>query len=162
MDNIIFNVLGLLSGYIAFEIKVRYELRNHYKNNATPIFRNEPLSLSPKQNSMEDYFGWRKTKYVDKNGIFKINTSIDTAFVDTNSQIVFYASARTNNLGFLSDKTYTIKRNTDNPEYRIVIVGDSMTGGTTANKHWVDLVEDILNEPYVHSQIGIKEKNKVI
>lgn len=159
---LLLTLLGLLSGYIAFEIKVRYELRNHYKNNATPIFfRNEPLSFSSKQNIMEDYFGWRKTKYVDKNGIFKINTSIDTAFVDTNSQIVFYASASTNNLGFLSDKTYTIKRNTDNPEYRIVIVGDSMTGGTTANKHWVDLVEDILNEPSVHSQIGIKEKIKL-
>ncbi|MBO6520068.1 MAG: SGNH/GDSL hydrolase family protein [Rhodospirillales bacterium] len=156
------SLLAVVGGYGMFEYKVRSDLREHYEANATPIFfRNEPLNLGVRLSPMEKYFGWDKTRKNSDVGPLKINTNIDTLFVDRDGKVVFYASASTNNVGLLSDKSYTIERSASTPEHRIVMLGDSMTGGTTANRHWVDLVEDILNDPEIHPQLGTDKIVKI-
>jgi len=67
-------------------------------------------------------------------------------------------SVRTNNLGLLSRFKYSLDRGPAKPEYRIVVLGDSFTGPTTATYQWVDTVQELLNaREEVRSATGGKD-----
>ncbi len=63
--------------------------------------------------------------------------------IDKNNEIVFKNRFRTNKQGYISWKNYEIEKRPN--EYRIVFLGDSMTGTTTMSRPWVDIVEELLN-----------------
>lgn len=75
---------------------------------------------------------------------FSPNARFSTLFAAGGKPLVEY-SVRTNALGYLSENEYTPTRDPANPEFRIVVLGDSMTGHTTATRQWVDALEDVLN-----------------
>jgi hypothetical protein len=60
-------------------------------------------------------------------------------------RMAFQSIVHTNNVGLLSDKRYETSRPKDSKEFRIAFLGDSLTGTTTMDFQWVDLVEDKLN-----------------
>ena len=133
--------ISLLIGFLSFEVYHRYVLYNKILkmvDNGVLWIQNQTLT----RNDFDDYFG-RKTVEIPK-GLFKINTTFNIA-VNHPAQGTLNFSVRTNNLGFLSDRTYQFERDPQNPEYRIVMLGDSMTGPTTSTYQWVDTVEDLLN-----------------
>jgi hypothetical protein len=76
-------------------------------------------------------------------GHFNQNQDVKAWFLDKNNHIVFQCKFRINNLGFLSAKDYSVKRS--GKEYRIAMLGDSITGADTMDHPWVDQVEDILD-----------------
>ena len=128
-----------LAGLTLYEIYIRYDQLERYDQRAKPvIIKNQELTRM----SIDSLLGYEAVKHPQ--GLFKPNESFRTTIASDNA-VVFHAEPRTNNLGFLSDKSYTIERDPARPEYRIVIVGDSMTGTTTMDHQWVDWVEDLLN-----------------
>lgn len=109
------------------------------------------LTRSP----VDDFFG-RKTEEHPQ-GLFKINTTFDIAVVHP-IQGTLNLSTRSNNVGLLSDKVYRFERDLRQPEYRIVVLGDSMTGPTTSTYQWVDTIEDLLNDnPTLRKDVSGKE-----
>lgn len=136
---VLVNAAALAVGYGIFEFQVRNELLSVYKNNATPMMViNRPLTYVE---AIDGYFG--RPKEVGP-GRLNVNEVRTTAFISLGENR-FQSIVRTNNLGFLSDKQYAFDRPADRSEYRIYFAGDSMTGTTTMDFQWVDLVEDILN-----------------
>ena len=94
--------------------------------------QNQPLTTS----EVDHKFG-RKPVMIP-NGLFKMNTTLDFAAVAPDGNVNMHFSVRTNNFGLLSDKDYVVKRQPEKPEFRIVVLGDSFTGTTTATYQWVD------------------------
>jgi hypothetical protein len=133
--------VACLSAVIVVEVHHRSVLREKI----TKIVESAPLWIQDQtltRNAFDDIFE-RKTEEIPK-GLFKINTTFNIADAHpTQGSLNF--SVRSNNLGLLSDKTYLFDRDPKNPEYRIVMLGDSMTGPTTSTYQWVDTVEDLLN-----------------
>lgn len=78
-------------------------------------------------------------------GLFKVNTTFDLSIVQADRSRINF-SVRSNNIGLLSDNQYTLERDRQKPEYRIVVLGDSFTGPTTATYMWVDTVDHLLND----------------
>ena len=133
-------LLPALAGYLLFELRIRSQLWSLYAGNATPMMViNQSLHYWP---PVDDFFGRKKTE--KSIGDLKVNEKFSVAFL-MDGENVFNASADTNNLGFLSEKQYSIKRPVRTREFRIYLAGDSMTGTTTMGSQWVDLLEDLLN-----------------
>jgi hypothetical protein len=133
--------VACLSAVIVVEVHHRSVLREKI----TKIVESAPLWIQDQtltRNAFDDIFE-RKTEEIPK-GLFKINTTFNIAVAHP-TQGTLNFSVRSNNLGLLSDKTYLFDRDPKNPEYRIVMLGDSMTGPTTSTYQWVDTVEDLLN-----------------
>jgi hypothetical protein len=141
--------------FLSFEIYWRIQVRNNIltmvKSANALWIQTHTLTRSP----VDDFFD-RHTEEHPK-GLFKVNTTFDIAVVHpTNGTLNF--SVRTNNVGLLSDKPYRFERDPKHPEYRIVVLGDSMTGPTTATYQWVDTVEDLLNSNRaLRQKVGGKE-----
>ena len=79
------------------------------------------------------------------NGLLKINTNYDLA-LEVSGTVNLNFSVRTNNLGLLSDLPVSVPRDSSNPEFRILMFGDSLTGTVTANYQWVDTVQELLGK----------------
>lgn len=143
-----------LIGLLCFEVYHRYVLyqKIHAVVEASVLWiQDQTLS----RRDFDDFFG-RKTEEIPK-GLFKINTTFNIAVAHP-TQGTLNFSVRSNNLGFLSDKAYAFERDPEHPEYRIVMLGDSMTGPTTATYQWVDTVEDLLNSNMaLRGKVGGKE-----
>lgn len=145
---ILVNGLAVAAAYGIFEYKVRLELKEHYSGNATPMMvRNQTLTRAFGKDILTG------EAQIHPDGLIMPNEVFDTIFILRN-KVVFESHARSNNLGFLSEKTYSIEPDPENKEFRIALLGDSMTGQTTADTHWPDVLEDILN-----SQAELKEKS---
>ena len=76
-------------------------------------------------------------------GHFNQNREVKVWFLDEDNRIVLEFRFRTNNMGFISDRDYSLR--SEGNEYRIVVLGDSFTGTTTVHAQWVDEVETLLN-----------------
>ena len=76
-------------------------------------------------------------------GFFKRNDEFFLWIIDNDSKISLENSYHTNNLGFYSRKYYSVKR--QGPEFRIGIIGDSLTASREMHTPWPDLLEDYLN-----------------
>jgi hypothetical protein len=111
-------------------------------NGAAMWLQNHTLTHGP----MDDYFG--RTTATHPRGLFKINTVIDIAVAHPTAGILNF-SVRTNNVGLLSEHDYVVERDPSRPEYRIAVIGDSMTGTSTATYQWVDTVQELLNSSAV-------------
>jgi hypothetical protein len=148
-------VIGsVLIGLLSFEVYHRYVLYSKIlkiTDEAVLWIQDQTLN----RRDFDDFFG-RKTEEIPK-GLFKINTTFNIAVAHP-TQGVLNFSVRSNNLGLLSDKAYEFERNPKRSEYRIVMLGDSMTGPTTATYQWVDTVEDLLNSNRaLREKVGGKE-----
>lgn len=132
--------VSVIAGVAAYEFQTRTYLYKHYMANATPmLIRNSELGKTP----TNELLG--RNQDLSQHGPMIINQTLNTQYLDRSS-VQINVSAKTNNYGFLSSRDYVIERDKDNPEYRIVIVGDSMTGNILAGiEQWPDLVEDLLN-----------------
>lgn len=133
--------LTVIPAALGIEIHVRAKYWNQYQQLATAaIFKNQDLGWS----DVDELLGRRQPER-ESPGLFKVDQEFHTWWVPVlTSEIALHKQVRTNNLGFLSDETYEFAKQAD--EFRIVFLGDSMTGSTTMNAQWVDLVEDLLNE----------------
>jgi hypothetical protein len=146
---------SVLLGLLLYEVFWRLELRNRIIDTVTTAdslwIQTHTLTRSP----VDDFFG-RKTEEHPK-GLFKINTTFDIAVVHP-ARGTLNLSVRSNNVGLLSDHVYRFERDLRHSEYRIVVLGDSMTGPTTATYQWVDTVEDLLNSnKALQERVGGKE-----
>ena len=144
--------LSILAAVTAFEVYHRYKLYKMIQINSNYLWlQTHTLTRSP----VDDFFA-RLTEE-NPRGLFKINTTFDVTVIHpTHGTLNF--SVRSNNVGFLSDRTYQFERNPSHPEYRIVVLGDSMTGPTTSTYQWVDTIEDLLNgNRELRDQVGGKE-----
>ena len=147
-------LIAFLSAVLVVEVQHRYLLTKKIANivKSTPLWIQNHTLI---RGVVDDFFD-RKTEEHPK-GLFLINTTFDIAVAHpTNGTLNF--SVRTNNVGLLSDKTYQIARDPQYPEYRIVMLGDSMTGPTTSTYQWVDTVEDLLNtSSHLQKHVGGKQ-----
>ena len=148
-------LVSVLAGFLCFEAYWRFELHNRIYDMTTTAnslwIQTHTLTRSP----VDDFFA-RKTEEHPQ-GLFKINTTFDIAVVHP-SQGTLNLSVRSNNVGLLSDKDYQFTRDSRRPEYRIVVLGDSMTGPTTSTYQWVDTIEDLLNaNQTLREQVGGKK-----
>jgi hypothetical protein len=91
-------------------------------------------------------------------GLFKTFTDFNISVIHpTLGPANFHT--QTNNVGLLSDRNYEFSRNPNISEYRIVILGDSMTGPSTSTYQWVDTLEDLLNS---NNELRLSLNNKKI
>ena len=145
----VYGVITLVSVTVAFggfEIYARLQLVRQYSESSRGlplIIQNQPLSIA----EIDTLFN-RKVRIDPKGFYFKVNETFATGLVATSGYIQEYV-VRTNSLGFLSDKQYRMEPYPASPEYRIAVLGDSMTGMTTVTRQWVDTLEDLLNESVV-------------
>ena len=138
---VLFLSLSVIFGIAGFEIYFRIMLLKKIPdriNSAAMWIQNHTLTKGP----MDDFFG--REINMHPFGLFKTNTTIDIAVAHPNSGILNF-SVKTNNIGLLSENDYSIERDKLAPEYRIAVIGDSMTGTSTATYQWVDTVEELLN-----------------
>jgi hypothetical protein len=132
-------LLGAAAGYLLYEWHVRRQIAAYHDESRTPLMvLNQPLHYSPE---IDGRFGRKAEPGI---GGMKTGETFTTAWI-LGGEVVLQARVRTNNLGFLSDKPYRLARDPRQPEFRIWFAGDSLTGTTTMNRQWVDLVEDLLN-----------------
>ena len=132
-------VVSILVAVLGFEVYHRQKIYRRILSNANYLWiQTHTLTRSP----VDDFFSRRTEE--NPRGLFKINTTFDVAVVHPSHGTLNF-SVRSNNAGLLSDKPYQFERDPKHPEYRIVILGDSMTGPTTSTYQWVDTVEDLLN-----------------
>lgn len=76
-------------------------------------------------------------------GPFPINRVVSRKLYDADSHVVLQNRYRVNNLGWLSGSDYTRVKPTG--EFRVAVIGDSMTGNQTSNVAWTDILQDRLN-----------------
>jgi len=155
-------VLGsVLVAYLAFEFKVRYDIAQHYlQGRFSPVVYSEPFDNEKWDAVGGKYlnlFNVRTSEELQRPGLnlghFNRNRDITLWFFDPDQNLKKEVNFHINNMGFLSRKDYAIARK--GPEYRIAIIGDSVTGSTTMDHPWVDRVEDLLNaERELVRQIG--------
>lgn len=81
-------------------------------------------------------------------GLFTENRNLYFWWIGSNGQIIQETKFHHNNYGLLSKRDYQIKRGAH--EFRIVVLGDEMTGSTTSDLWWPDVLEDELNS---HSEM---------
>lgn len=135
-------ILAGLIAFAGFEVYARYQFVQRYNDSERGlplIIQNQPLHIA----ETDRLFG-RNPKMDPEGFYFKVNEAFVTGLVLPNGQIQEFV-ARTNHLGYLSDKQYRMERDPKTPEYRIAVLGDSMTGTTTSTRQWVDTLEDLLN-----------------
>lgn len=141
-------LIPILIGLCCYEIYYRVNMSNkvntHYKN-AYFWIQNKTLYDSRDEKGPDWIFGYNvKT---DSNALFRTNDVLDVSVVPISllgNSVNF--SVKTNNLGLMSDNNYELDRTLYEPEYRIVVLGDSMTGPTTSTYQWVDTIQELLNK----------------
>ncbi len=135
--------------YIAFEVKVRLDLQKHYLEGNYQITAFDKLNSHTRNvKTYEELFAgpFVKVPPDDKEPYIGVSKRNDDSYVwilDNDSKIVFESRAHTNNLGLYSSKNYSVRRR--GSEYRIAIIGDSMTAAIQMYPPWPDLLEDYLN-----------------
>lgn len=88
-------------------------------------------------------------------GFFKENRDFLLTAFGYEAEVVRQTRFRTNNCGLLSPRDYVVERGPN--EFRIVIIGDEQTAGTTAEICWPDLLENELNDDrHFVEQVGCK------
>ena len=150
-------LIGLIApiflGLVLYESFVRYSIFHDLtkiRKSATIWLQDNTLTPSP-----WDEISGNKPK-MHPQGLFKVNTEFNISVIHPSLGPANFQT-RTNNVGLLSDKDYIFARDHRSPEYRIVILGDSMTGPTTSTYQWVDTLEDLLNNnPEFRKAIGGK------
>jgi lysophospholipase L1-like esterase len=142
----LYGVITIVSAAVAFagfEVYTRSQLVKRYNESdqGLPlIIQNQPLHIA----EVDALFD-RKVRIDPEGFYFKVNETFATGLVATNGHVQEYV-VRTNSLGYLSDRSYRTERDPAAPEYRIAVLGDSMTGTTTMSRQWVDTLEDLLND----------------
>ena len=139
-------IVSTAVAFAGFEVYTRSQLVKRYNESdqGLPlIIQNQPLHIS----EVDALFD-RKVRMDPEGFYFKVNETFATGLVATNGHIQEYV-VRTNSLGYLSDRPYRVDRDSAAPEYRIAVLGDSMTGTTTMSRQWVDTLEDLLNDSAV-------------
>lgn len=136
-------VVPAVLGVTLYEAHYRYRLTKlipgHFKHS---YFWVQNQALVPME--ADRYFKRQSTMH--PYGFFKVRENFDISVipVDLNRSALNF-SVRSNNLGFLSDLDYVFDRDPTTPEFRIVVLGESFTGPTTAAYQWVDTLEELLN-----------------
>ena len=147
--------LSVLFAALVFELYYRYDLSVRIDKviGEAPIwFQNQTLT---RHEIVDDFFG-RTTKQHPK-GLFKIDTTFDIAVAHPTHGVLNF-SVKSNNVGLLSEMDYQLERDPQKPEYRIVVLGDSLTGPTTATYQWVDTIEELLNgNEALRASVGNKQ-----
>jgi hypothetical protein len=133
--------IAAISGVVLCELYVRFGLARRID----PHFNGMPLWLQNQTLVPSEIDKITGTKYeVVPGGLLKANTHFDMG-LEVNGAVKLDFSVRTNNLGLLSDRPAAVERSKEQPEFRILMFGDSLTGTVTANYEWVDTVEELLN-----------------
>ena len=83
---------------------------------------------------------------ISKVGLFKENRNIDYWIYSKEGDVIHHSTSRTNNVGLLSPKHYTLDRVAG--EFRICVLGDEQTVSTLDEISWPDFLEDYLNEDH--------------
>ena len=78
-----------------------------------------------------------------KIGLFKENRDIYFWWFSSDGNVIHENVMHTNNVGLISRNDYSVRRQND--EFRIAVLGDEMTGATTARVSWPDFLETFLN-----------------
>lgn len=140
-------LIAAVTGVILYEIYYRYELKKRIESHFAQAFfwiQNKSL-IDTDENGPDTLFGYHVSTH--PRGLFRIKDNIDISVIPVDQvRGTLNFSVRTNNIGVLSDYDYEFERNPQKPEYRIVVLGDSMTGPTTSTYQWVDTVQELLNQ----------------
>ncbi|MBO6520069.1 MAG: SGNH/GDSL hydrolase family protein [Rhodospirillales bacterium] len=138
----IITVLSVVAGLISYEIYFRIDLALQLSNRTdTSFLWLQNKNITPTR--VDEVFGLSYKMH--ERGLFKVDETIEISVVKDQTDHRNF-SIRTNNVGLFSDLDYTFERDPENPEYRIVVVGDSFTAPTTSTYQWVDTVQEILNQ----------------
>ena len=121
-------VVASFLGYIAFEVSFRLYIQLKYLGGNYPVivYTETEARESPGYPGIPDMLESELQKPDPFIGHFKQNQDIFLWFYDDQHRLSQKIKFHTNNLGFLSRKNYTLPRKEH--EYRIAILGDSMTG----------------------------------
>ena len=141
-------LVSAMTAYLMFEIKMRLEMERHYlagKYSMVAFDKSDGHTRSIA--TYEELFGPFSNDFLGVEdpyiGFFKRNDEFFLWIIDNDSNISLENSYHTNNLGFYSRKHYSVKR--QGPEFRIGIIGDSVTASREMHTPWPDLLEDYLN-----------------
>lgn len=136
---------------LLFEVYFRSNIVDRLEQHFSVSFywvQSNPLQFADKYAAKINEFFRREPNFHPK-GLFQTNSQIDISVIPIDTRVVkappLNFSVRTNNLGMLSKYQYAIPRSENEREYRIVVLGDSFTGMTTATHQWVDSLQDLLN-----------------
>lgn len=139
---IIVLLVTVLSIAVLGELLLRWKVWSHFHSGKGVMFiKNRELVPSPVDKAVG-----REPVAVRPDGFYFSPSTTFATLLAAGGKVVAEYSVRSNSMGYLSDKEYFRERYAKTPEYRIVVLGDSMTGHTTATRQWVDTLEDILNE----------------
>lgn len=88
-------------------------------------------------------------------GPYKVNSTVHRKVYDADDNVVLENHYRVNNLGWISGSDYT--REKPDGEYRIAVIGDSLTGNMTSNLPWTDVLQRRLNaDPDLVKALGVQ------
>jgi hypothetical protein len=140
--------ISALASLVLFEIKVRLDMQRAYVAGRFPIVAfDAPDAHTRSVDSPLDLFGpfppevhAEEEPYV---GFFRRDGSFFLWFIDDESKIRLEVRYRTNNLGFISSRDYFPRRDRER-EFRIAVIGDSLTAAREMKIPWPDLLEDFL------------------
>ena len=135
--------ISIFVGVLGFEIFHRIDLIGRLQARIAGSFLwIHSDSLSSYSVRLDDFLqSYNKTP---EGGQFRASTKFDLSIAHETKGTMNFTVA-TNSHGLLSYHEYTVKRDPENPEYRIVVLGDSFTGPTTSTYQWVDTIEELLN-----------------
>ncbi|CAA7612124.1 SGNH/GDSL hydrolase family protein [Magnetospirillum sp. UT-4] len=150
---LIVTALACMAGFAGFELYVRYDLSRYHSGRSQAnmmVAYTEPLYSVPAGDgavriSLGPFWG-RSAEWAASRpslGPFNPSLEVENFIYDAEDTLRLNVKVRTNNLGFLSDLPYDLSSPGD--EYRIVVLGDSMTGTTTMPYQWVDEVQTLLD-----------------
>jgi hypothetical protein len=152
-------VFSSLAALALFEVKVRLDMHRQYVGGNYPIVASDQSDDPTRTRAPgEGLFGpfppevaADEEPYV---GFFRRNDSFYQWFLDGESRIRLEARYRTNNLGFVSTRDYYPRRDRER-EFRIALIGDSLTAAREMRIPWPDLLEMFLrDDPEVVARLG--------
>lgn len=119
-------------GAIGIEAGYRYWLTQKFSHAAFPI------STVPRFFVVEDE---RSRQAGD--GIFVPDLDIPYRHFGADNRLLFESRIRTNNLGYRAERNWSIQKAPG--EFRIAVIGDSMTAGVMSDQAWTETTERALN-----------------
>jgi hypothetical protein len=139
-----------LAALALFEVKVRLDMQREYAGGNYPIVAfDESDAHTRGAVAPEAQFGpfppevlAAEEPYV---GFFRRSHAFFLWFLDGDSRIRLEVRYRTNNLGFVSGRDYFPRRDRAR-EFRIAVVGDSLSAAREMKIPWPDLLEDFLRD----------------